>query len=101
VAEAAGVEAILVWQPLMPAAPARVANADAMQPADLEAWRESLPSALDRLPSDVIDLSDAFDDLDRVVFKDLWHTNEHGSTVAAAALLDEILPTLRTVADGE
>lgn len=98
VAEASDIEPIFVWQPLLPSAPRRTGNTDALIGEEDVFWRSMTKAAVAQLPDDVIDLSDALDDVDRVVFKDVWHTNEHGSAVVAEQLFEEIRPQLERAA---
>ena len=81
-AEVVGVTPIFIWQPLVPSAPPSAANPDAVVQEDLTFWAEMMPAALEQLPDEVINLADALDNVDRPVFKDLWHTNEYGAEVA-------------------
>jgi hypothetical protein len=100
IAEEAGIASSFVWQPLMHSAPEEAGNRDGIPAVDDPIWERMVPAAVTQLPDGVIDLSDALDGVDRMVFNDFFHTNEHASDVVAAALLDELRPTLRTLDEG-
>lgn len=99
-ADSAGVEPVFVWQPLLGSAPDRVIDPAAMTPAQTKEWRMIVGRALDRLPVGAVDLSDSLDDADRIVFKDLFHTNEYASAVVGEALFEEIRPQLERAVEG-
>lgn len=99
-AEAAGVEALFVWQPLLPSAGVQAGNPDALPADQFEHWEAMLDVALPRLPDEVLDLSDVLDDVDGPVFKDLFHHNVEASGIIADALYDEYGEQFRELADG-
>ena len=94
----AGVTPVFLWQPLLPSAPESAGNPDAIVPNDRAFWAEMLPAALRQLPTSVVDLSDSLDQVDRPVFTDVWHTNEHGAEVVAEQIVRQLEPTLRATA---
>lgn len=96
-AASADVETVFIWQPLLGSAPESVIDPNAMPPEDVAEWRIIIEAALERLPPDAIDLSDSLDDADRLVFKDLFHTNEYASKVIGEDLFDALRPRLEPV----
>lgn len=89
--DGAGIPTMFVWQPTMSAAPAAAVDEwEPMAPPDADWHRRLVAAARSELPTSVLDLSDAFDDLRTPVFPDFAHTNERGSGVVARALLDSL-----------
>lgn len=97
----AGVVPVFVWQPLRHSAPAAVSLPEGIPPEDDPVWAAMVPAAIRELPDGVLDLSDALDDADRMVFDDFYHTNEYAADVVAGKLLDAIGPTLEGVGDAD
>lgn len=90
-----GAEPVFLWQPLAPGSPASAASPDAVSPIDRAVWDEMLPAARALLPDTVVDLTDVYDGVDRPVFRDLFHTSEYGADLAARAVVERLVPTLR------
>ncbi|MCZ7629287.1 MAG: hypothetical protein M5U19_09565 [Microthrixaceae bacterium] len=99
-AASVGVEPVFVWQPLLVSAGPQAGNPGALTDEQWRFWEEMLDEARPMIPDDVVDLADVLDGFEEPVFKDLFHHNVEGSAVIAAALLDELRPTLRMLADG-
>lgn len=93
-ADSAAVDPVFVWQPLLGSAPARVSDPEAMPHPQVDEWRIIIGRALEQLPEGTVDLSNSLDDADRIVFKDLYHTNEYASAVVGEALFEAIRPRL-------
>lgn len=94
-----GLEPVFVWQPLMFTAPRSAGYRSRIEAIDRPIWREMAPAAVERLPRDIVDLSDALDDVDRKVFDDFYHHNEVGARAVAAKLLDRLEPRLEAIID--
>jgi len=105
VAAVHGVPVVHFWQP-MPESK-RLAPSDDGLLERLQ-WTPEMQAAAGRIyremakrsAADVIDLSGAFDDVDRPVFFDQSHTNELGARVVGTAIFDEVLPRLRSLERG-
>lgn len=88
-AEHLGVAVEFVWQPLAATAPRGAVNEN-LPDEELAEWREMVPTARRQLPEEVVDLSNALDDVDEPVFGDMWHTNEIGADAVARRLFDRL-----------
>lgn len=94
-AEGVGTPAVWAWQPV----------AERRDPATGEAEIEGREWALERLAaaraalgSDVIDLSEVYDDVDQRLFYDGIHTNELGADIAGRELYSRIRVEIRELA---
>lgn len=94
-----GVVPVFVWQPVASSAPDAASFEFAVNPIDAGVWTEMLSVAVASLPPGVIDLSDSLDDVDRPVFRDLFHTTEPAADIVARELERELRPQLRKLAD--
>ena len=62
-------------------------------------FRSAHRAARKQLPSDVVDISDVFDDVSRPIFYDDVHTNEEGARIVAASIYRTIEPRLRELSE--
>lgn len=97
IAESIDRTAVVVFQPLLAAAPVEAGRPDALAPGERGVFEQLVDRARERLPRGTIDLSDVFDDDPKPVFRDLFHTDEVGAAVVADALFEHLLPRLRSV----
>ena len=91
---------IFVWQPLASTAPEAASNPGSISDGQRPAWVELSEAAAKRLPPAAIDLSDSLDEVDRPVFKDLFHTNELASDIIAKQLWTRAESTIRAAPAG-
>lgn len=98
-ADAAGAEAVFLWQPLMHAAPAVASETATIPEIDDPIWSRMVPEARQVLPAGVEDLSDVLDGIGEPVFQDFYHHNEAAARVVAAAIVDRLEPQIRSIVE--
>ena len=98
IANSIDTQVVFLWQPLLPSSLPKGGPITGMTNEDALVWRGMLPVAKSLLPEGTIDLSDSLDDVERWVFKDIWHTNEYGAEVVARAVVEVVEPELRRLA---
>lgn len=96
-----GIDTTFFWQPSLYSKQPGIGDAEATGRwgEDPGAWRVATQRARANLPDSVIDLSDALDLTDPIMY-DYVHTNELGAAAVAAAIYADLKPTLLELARG-
>lgn len=92
--EVAGVPTVFSWQPVFPTAPEAAGDDDPISPQERVEWRTIVPVVRRDMPDGVVDLTDSLDAIDRPVFVDWVHTDEHGAAEVARHFAPEIIARL-------
>ncbi|MFM7069770.1 MAG: hypothetical protein ACKOYM_09970 [Actinomycetes bacterium] len=94
VTSAVGTSAVFFLQPVAVSGPRRLVEEGSIPPIVLNELRGAWPAVRRGIPAGVQDLSDAFDDVDRLIYKDQVHTNEFGANVLARRIFTDLQPAI-------